>query len=178
MNRFLWRIIVLLFGDVCWERILRFFNWVTSAIHTFDSSALVTVGSWNPRTCTNKCSNCFNIYEDECMVRAGGKDNGKLDFYQMHTYECSAEFPIKRTAEQYGLDKPLIIGEFSTKRSCVNDSAQAYKHYYNSGYSGCLSWQYNDHSDNDRDSRDVINHGMESIRHETSNGVISVKIGG
>ena len=112
------------------------------------------------------------------MVRAGGKSNGKLDFYQMHTYEYSPEFPIKRTADQYGLDKPLIIGEFSTKRSGVSDSAQTYKHYYNSGYNGCLAWQYNDHNDNDRDSRDVINHGMESIRKETSHGVIAVKIGG
>ena len=111
------------------------------------------------------------------MVAAGGKDNGKLDFYQTHTYESGPDFPIKRSAADYGLDKPLIIGEFSTKRSGVSDSAQVYKHYYNSGYNGALAWQYNDHSDNDRDSRDVINHGMESIRHETSNGVIAVNIG-
>ncbi len=155
---------------------MRFFNWVSDGIHTTDPSALVTVGSWNPRTCTNKCGNCFNIYSDECMVNAGGKEHGKLDFYQMHTYEWSAEFPIKNKADYYGLDKPLIIGEFSTKRSGVSDSAETYKHYYFNGYAGCLAWQYNDHQDNDRDTRDSINHGMQSIRHETSNGEIAVHI--
>lgn len=158
------------------SRILRFFNWITAAIHSFDSKALVTVGAWKPQTNTDKCSNCYNIYRDECLVAAGGKANGKLDFYQMHTYEWSEQFPMKRNAPDYGLDKPLIVGEFSTKRSGVSDSAQVYKHYYFGGYNGALAWQYNDHSDNDRDSRDVINHGMESIRHETSNGVIAVKI--
>ncbi|XP_054161757.1 mannan endo-1,4-beta-mannosidase-like [Oppia nitens] len=158
------------------KRVLRFFNWLTAAIHTYDPKSLVTVGTWNPKTCTKQCTDCFNLYDNECMVRAGGKANGTLDFYQIHSYECGSEHPIKRTAQQYGLEKPLIVGEFSTKRSCVSDSAQVYKHYYFSGYNGALAWQYNDHHDNDRDSRDVINHGMEAIRHETSNGVIDIKI--
>ncbi|CAG2111639.1 unnamed protein product [Medioppia subpectinata] len=154
------------------KRILRFFNWISSTIHTTDPSALVSVGTWNPKTSTGQCDHCFNLYQDQCLVAAGGKANGVLDFYQMHSYECGAEHPIKRTAEQYSLDKPLMVGEFSTKRSCMPDSAQVYKHYYFGGYAGCMAWQYNDHHDNDRDSRDVINHGMDSIRHETSNGVI------
>ena len=157
-------------------RVLRFFNWVSDAIHRFDSEALVTVGTWNWKSGSNKCWGCFNLYTDECMKRAGGKDKGTLDFYQMHTYEWLDETPLKKKADFYGLDRPLIIGEFSVKRSGGIDAATAYKHYYFGGYNGALAWQYNDHNDNDRDSRDVINKGMSAIRNEHSNGEIKVII--
>ncbi|CAG2176469.1 unnamed protein product, partial [Oppiella nova] len=112
------------------KKILRLFNWISSAIHTADPLALVSVGTWNPKTNTHECSDCFNLYQDQCLVAAGGKANGVMDFYQIHSYECGQEHPIKRSAQQYGLDKPLMVGEFSTKRSCVSDSAEVYKHYY------------------------------------------------
>ncbi|CAG2178766.1 unnamed protein product, partial [Oppiella nova] len=61
------------------KRILRLFNWISSAIHTADPSALVSVGTWNPKTNTHECSDCFNLYQDQCLVAAGGKANGVMD---------------------------------------------------------------------------------------------------
>ena len=68
---------------------------------------LVTIGSWSEHAQTNafsdssiKLINHFialllfsydfflqgNYYTDACLVAAGGKSAGKIDFYQMHTY--------------------------------------------------------------------------------------------
>ena len=159
------------------DSMLRFFNWITAAIHSFDSLALVSNGAWNPRTNTDKCSNCYNLWRDECLIRAGGKENGKLDFYQVHTYESGSEFPIKRTADQYGLDKPLVVGEFSKRRSGGPNEADIYKHFYDGGYNGALAWLYTDHCDCDKDEFEVIDWGLEKVRHETSHGVVQVQIG-
>lgn len=43
-----------------------------------------------------------NYYTDACLVAAGGKASGKLDFYQIHTYTpFSVSAPFK--VEQLGL---------------------------------------------------------------------------
>ncbi|CAG2181524.1 unnamed protein product, partial [Oppiella nova] len=81
------------------KKILRLFNWISSAIHTADPSALVSVGTWKPQSNTDQCSDCFNLYQDQCLVAAGGKANGVMDFYQIHSYECGQEHPIKRSAQ-------------------------------------------------------------------------------
>jgi len=67
------------------KNMLRFINLLSSAIHSTDSKALVTVGSWSELTQTDSYGQ-FNHYKDQCLTSAGGQSNGIIDFYQMHTY--------------------------------------------------------------------------------------------
>ena len=67
------------------KELLRFHNIQASAIHTADPKALVTVGSWsqfaNTDAIVDKNKKFFNYYKDECLIKAGGHQNGTLDFY-------------------------------------------------------------------------------------------------
>ena len=95
-----------------------------------------------------------NYYTDACLLAAGGKSAGKLDFYQMHTYTSNgvwnpdSPFKVKIlwTVEarvhfwchsqvqgsSYGLAKPLIIGEFATTCSMNEGVTNLFQHAYQS----------------------------------------------
>lgn len=98
---------------------------LAEAVHA-NSSALVTVGS--------------------AMVDGLGMWVGQgLDYYQAHWYDymqpgnwcarCS-DYPAIRS--MYGLDKPLVIGEFFADASV--DSLQRYEDWYAKGFAGAWSW--------------------------------------
>jgi len=108
------------------------------------------------------------------LTGAGGKPLGKLDFYQMHTYShngvWNADAPFKvcimllqlsiinrnliisfeqRTAASYGLDKPLVIGEFASV-CAENKSIQTlFQYFYNNGYQVILNSDRKDDDKND-----------------------------
>jgi hypothetical protein len=69
------------------------------------------------------------------LVREAG-----LDFYQVHWYDKhDAESPLARPVADYGLDGPLILGEFPTKGSrrtpaAILDAAR------DAGYAGAWFW--------------------------------------
>lgn len=48
----------------------RFINWQAAAIRKTDPQALVTAGSWNPKSNTNM-NGMKNLYSDHCLIRAG-----------------------------------------------------------------------------------------------------------
>jgi len=67
------------------------------------------------------------------------RDSG-LDFYQVHWYDrWDAGAPLERPVAEWGLDRPLLLGEFPTRNSArlpeaiVEVSKQ-------SGYCGALAW--------------------------------------
>ncbi|XP_076822827.1 mannan endo-1,4-beta-mannosidase-like [Clavelina lepadiformis] len=130
------------------HRLQRFINWQANAIKTHDPNSLVTVGSWreNPQY-NNGPSNTFNYYSDHCLIQAGGRSLGTLDFYQIHTYAWNGAYsttsPMVPTnsASLYQLNKPLVIGEFSHVGSDGTRSLiQLVEHAYNNGYAGAWSW--------------------------------------
>jgi len=158
--------------------VLKFINWQAAAIKTAAPGVLVT-GGGSEHTITDKCSNCFNYYSDACLTAAGGKSKGTIDFYQVHSYTWQGKFsdfsPFKAKESAYGLNKPLIVGEFSTACSESNNAATNYKLLYDSGYAGALSWQYNEGGDcteHHQQSHD----GMKAIMTMTNNGVVKVTI--
>lgn len=69
------------------KEILRFINLHLNVIKTADPKALVTQGAWNEIPSTDACNYCFNYYKDECLVAAGGKSKGVLDFYQVFIFK-------------------------------------------------------------------------------------------
>ena len=66
----------------------------TSAIKSIDPNTLVTVGAWSEHSSTNVIlkndgNKFFNYWSDECLIKSGQKENGILDFNQIHTYANS-----------------------------------------------------------------------------------------
>ena len=94
-------------------------NWLAGAIHTADPGALVTNASQTFDYCSTGISGKSNWYSDSALRAAGGKQNGTLDFYEVHYYDGNesvasgtALSPFGHPATYWGLDKKLVIGEF------------------------------------------------------------------
>ena len=106
----------------------RFCNWISSAIHQTDDKAIVTVGSW---THYSQCDSMtvgenefnkypFNHFKPECLVTAGGKEDGTMDFWQFHTYPSEGHWDFgspfsNHPASDYDYDLPVVLGEFPTE---------------------------------------------------------------
>ena len=93
------------------ERILKFINLQAAAIKDIEgNSVFVTSSSWSEKTNTDSFGN-RNYYTDSCLVKAGGKASGVLDFYQIHTYRhnsnglWSDSQPMENTPADYQLNK-------------------------------------------------------------------------
>jgi mannan endo-1,4-beta-mannosidase len=97
----------------------------------------------------------------------------------MHTYSWDGNWnpngPFKVTADSYSLDKPLVIGEFSSA-CAVNEGVDALWDYaYNNGYDGLWSWQYNAEG-HCTDTQSSQTQGMQHIRNYNNSGAINVGI--
>eukprot|EP01125_Pyxidicula_operculata_P007570 TRINITY_DN256_c0_g1_i1.p1 TRINITY_DN256_c0_g1~~TRINITY_DN256_c0_g1_i1.p1 ORF type:complete len:372 (+),score=73.96 TRINITY_DN256_c0_g1_i1:18-1133(+) len=138
--------------------IQRFINLQAGAIHRADPKSLVTVGSWSEHASTDQFG-YRNYYKDECLLLSGGDVNGTLDFYQIHSYASSGSFntyaPFKVTADDYKLDKPLVIGEFNDQDSGGMSAPSMYQYVYNNNYNGAWGWT--------ADPKDNNFEGMDSI---------------
>jgi hypothetical protein len=125
-------------------------NWLAAAIHTADPAARVTNGSQTFDYCSS-VSGKSNWYSDSALRAAGGKQNGTLDFYEVHYYDANesqasgtALSPFGHPAPYWGLDKKLVIGEFYAVTTDGVRTNDLYTNLYNSGYNGAWAWQYND----------------------------------
>ena len=126
-------------------------NWFAAAIHTADPTALVTNGSQTFDYCSNGISGKSNWYSDSALRGAGSKQNGTLDFYEVHYYDANesqasgtALSPFGHPASYWGLDKRLVIGEFYAVTTDGVQTNDLYTNLYTNGYNGAWAWQYND----------------------------------
>jgi len=128
-------------------------NWFAAGIHAADPSALVTNGAWTFLANTDVDGH-KNYYSDSQLKSIGGKDNGALDFYQVHYYDnwgtvggANSVSPFVYPASHWGLDKPIMIGEFwdvdspGPSNSTIK-GADLYTKLYDNGYQGGWAWQY------------------------------------
>ncbi len=131
--------------------IQRFINLTAGAIHRTMPGLLVSNGSWSFRANT-AIENNINFYTDAKLIAAGGDVEGTLDFYQVHYYaehfgnELS---PFHRPASHWGLNKPIVIGEFRStglegKPDPSLTTLEAYKRAIEFGYAGAMSWSWTD----------------------------------
>ncbi|KAK3605222.1 hypothetical protein CHS0354_038657 [Potamilus streckersoni] len=132
------------------QEMQRFINWQADGIKRADPHAMVTVGSWNTKANTDKFG-FHNYWKDACLIKAGGgtKHLGTLTFYQVHTYSDSANHfdgvsPMQKNAAEFGLDKPVVIGEFNQDHGGGMNIQQLFEHAYNGGYSGAWTWSVTD----------------------------------
>ncbi|GFR82379.1 mannan endo-1 [Elysia marginata] len=112
-----------------------------------------------------------NHYKNECLVKAGRKWRGTLDFYQFHSYSWQHKFdevsPFKNHNHDYGLHKPIVIGEFNEEEGGGRTINQLFDHAYKNGYSGAWSWDLVKHGQDQRA-------GILRIKDYHGNGKINI----
>jgi hypothetical protein len=131
-------------GWTTYPYIKRFTNLAAGAIHRTDPDALVTTG-------THRLTYLAPNYTDEALIAAGGDSSGTLDFYQAHYYTdfTAEQNPFSHSASYYGLEKPIIIGEFSANIADEYPSPELpYQLLYAAGYAGAWSWTWTGHDGN------------------------------
>jgi hypothetical protein len=118
-------------------------NWLAAAIHAADSSALVTNGAWTFKANATVTGDT-NAYSDANLMAAGGKAGGTLDFYEVHYYadNGTANSPFTNMASHWGLDKPIVMGEFSALATDGVSALNTYSIIFTNGYKGAWAWQY------------------------------------
>jgi Cellulase (glycosyl hydrolase family 5) len=118
-------------------------NWFAAAIHGADPGALVTNGTWEFQAVAN-VTGMQNYYSDSALVGAGGLAGGTLDYYEVHYYSAdgSKYSPFVNPASYWGLDKPIVVGEFYALAQDGVAAADTYTSLHGSGYSGAWAWQY------------------------------------
>nr|ADU33273.1 glycoside hydrolase family protein 5 [Callosobruchus maculatus] len=162
-----------------YQNILKLINWHADAIKSVDPKALVTNGESGEFTTTTICEKCRDHYSDECLIGAGGRAKGTIDFYAMHSYTWEGRYqptsPFKHNFDFYKKNKPFVVEEFSTTNSESHSPVWNYHHIYEGGFGGILSWQYNEEG-KWVDSKQSMFEGMSSIRNLTSNGKIDIKL--
>lgn len=138
-------------GVVQISDVQRMVNLAAGAIHRTVPGVLVSNGSWAFIASSNTLPGEHNYYSDSALKAVGGDPDGTLDFYMVHYYEWAAHThsPFHHAASYWGLDKPIVIGEFPAKG--LSDSlgplspAQCFQRLYDSGYAGAMGWTYTAH---------------------------------
>lgn len=137
----------------------------SSVLRAMTPTAERTVGSWNARALTNAMPGAANFWQDSCLLPFGSP----LSIYQVHSYaDSNGVFdqysPFLHQYQDYQLDKPLIVGEFSAVSTLGKwTPPQMYKYLACNGYTGGWGWQENG-SGFDSDSPSELYSGMASLR--------------
>ena len=123
----------------------RFVNRCAGAIHRHAPGALVSNGSWSFRASTDS-SSFMDFYRDDRLIAAGGDPDGTLDFIQVHYYDHMGvqASPFHHPASFWGIDKPIIIGEFPAHGIEGFTVQECYQWTYQLGYAGIMAWSYSD----------------------------------
>jgi hypothetical protein len=118
-------------------------NWFAAAIHSADPKALVTNGSQTFDYCSG-VSGKTNYYSDSALIQAGGKQNGTLDFYEVHYYSQNgaSDSCFTYPASHWNLDKKLVMGEFAAADTDNIAQNDLYTKIYSNGYDGAWAWSY------------------------------------
>jgi hypothetical protein len=126
-------------------------NQAAGAIHRTVPGVPVSNGCWSFIAGSNTVPGDHNYYSDSALTAVGGDPDGTLDFYMVHYYEWAGttRSPFHHPASYWGLDKPLVIGEFPAKglSATVGEMtpAQCWKYLFDNGYAGAMGWTYTAH---------------------------------
>ena len=129
----------------------RFHGLLAAAIRRADPGALITTGSASLKWCSTDPAAKGIYYSDQALRAAVGGDSlARLDFYEVHYYSWMrgsgwTYSPWDKPRAAWGLDKPLIIGEFPAQGEVgYLDAVQMHVASVDSGYAGVMSWAFLD----------------------------------
>ncbi len=126
-------------------------NQAAGAIHRAVPGVPVSNGCWSFIAGSNTIPGDHNYYSDSALIKVGGDPDGTLDYYMVHYYEWGKTelSPFHHPASYWGLDKPLVIGEFPAKGLSADvgamTPAQCWKYLMDNGYAGAMGWTYTAH---------------------------------
>jgi hypothetical protein len=125
----------------------KFTNRIAGAIHRAIPGVLVSTGTVQ--------ASYLGWYTDDALKAAGGDADGVLDFYMVHYYgwNGTGNSPFHKGAAAWGVDKPLVVGEFassswspSTASTSKMQDAESVdtllENLFKNGYAGGMFWQY------------------------------------
>ncbi len=133
------------------SHVQKMVNQAAGAIHRAVPGVPVSNGCWAFIAGSNTVQGDHNYYSDSALVTVGGDPDGTLDFYMVHYYEWAetTRSPFHHPASYWGLDKPLVIGEFPAKGLSATvgamTPAQCWKYLMDNGYAGAMGWTYTAH---------------------------------
>ncbi|KAL7637770.1 UNVERIFIED_CONTAM: hypothetical protein RMT77_011381 [Armadillidium vulgare] len=166
-------------NNIPMERFLHFIGRINQAAHEFDPTGLVTLGSWSHIPQSDAFSNTHNYYTDACLNEAAGGSGAQLDFYQMHSYDWNGQWgdnaPFTVKASDYQLDKPLLIGEYSSACAAGTSLTDLIEYGYSNGYVGTLDWHWAATGDCS-DTRDAQRSSLSYLSGRTENGVVDFTV--
>ncbi|XP_045603003.1 mannan endo-1,4-beta-mannosidase [Procambarus clarkii] len=161
-------------NNIPMERLLRFIGRQNQAVHSIDPQTLTTIGSSQVYQ-NDVFPVTHNYYSDECLNQAAGGSGAGIDFYQMHTYDWQGAWitgdPFTVLPSDYNLDKPILIGEFSSACSAGTPLEDLLDYAYTEGYTGTWTWHYAATGDCS-ETREHQLEGLQYMSDRTDHGVI------
>lgn len=160
------------------ERMMHFIGRINQVIRENDPGGLITLGSGINEQ-SDQFYNTFNHWSDECLNGAAGGSGAGLDFNQMHSYDWEGAWidntPFVVTASEYGLNRPIVIGEFSSACSAGTSMTDLHECGYTQGYSGTWTWHWAGTGDCS-DTREDQRLGLAVLADRTDNGVVNIDV--
>jgi len=136
-------------------------------------------------------------YSDAALKTAAGSDplasKAYLDFYMAHYYPeygGTSESPFHNTASSWGMDRPVLIGEFpaqswdgsngygSIQSGTAMNITAAYEYAYDNGYCGAMSWSMTDGEPNKFGTFNTTKPALENLyaKHKADINIKDVEI--
>ncbi|XP_069947143.1 mannan endo-1,4-beta-mannosidase-like [Cherax quadricarinatus] len=161
------------------ERWLRFIGRQNQAVRAVDPETLITLGSYSHFSVNDVFPTSHNHFTDDCLNQAAGGSGAQLDYYQMHTYDWEGAWtigaPFTVDSSDYMLDKPIVIGEFSSACAAGTPLTDLFEYAYTHGYHGAWTWHYTATGDCS-ETREDQRQGLGYLKDRTENGLVDFTV--
>lgn len=122
-------------------------NRLASAIRKAQPNVKITNGALGFLSNIDNASlNFVNNYTDNELLSKGGKEDGYLDFYNIHYYNWAGEngSPFHNDFTNQNLNKPTVIGEYYPQDTFSVLALDLGSTLFNKGWHGSLVWSWTD----------------------------------
>ncbi|RXG61487.1 Mannan endo-1,4-beta-mannosidase [Armadillidium vulgare] len=167
-----------------WTVILHFIGRINQAAHEFDPTGLVT-DPWIlerifqlSQLLQTPTPHSLHTQSTHATPAALAR-RLNLTFYNCHTYDWNGQWsendPFTVKASDYQLDKPLLIGEYSSACAAGTSLTDLIEYGYSNGYVGTLDWHWAA-TGGCSDTRDAQRSSLSYLSGRTENGVVDFTV--